>query len=196
MASPVRARPTVLPPDDAALIVRIQRGDERAFDELFRTYYGPLCGFALLHLGGVPAARVAAEDIVQDLFAQLWSRRTAWEVTTHVRAYLYTGVLNRARNHHRTAGRAIVELGEVDVGVDCPAPDRSDAVVTANELAIAIRSAVAALPERAREIFLLNRHAELSYREIAVRLGVSVKTVEFHMGRALICLRDSLAAWR
>ncbi len=56
--------------------------------------------------------------------------------------------------------------------------------MTTNELAIAIRSAVAALPERAREIFLLNRHAELSYREIAVRLGVSVKTVEFRMGCA------------
>src|SRR5262249_40937291 len=156
----------------------------------FREYYTPLASFAHVHVD----SRDLAEEIVQDVFLHLWTHRTEWQVTTHLRSYLYTATLNRVRSVHRTH--------RVREHRDRPfAQDRSDATggaarehsddsVRAREVAGAIRSAIAMLPDRTREIFLLNRDAGLRYREIAVKLGVTVKTVEFHMARALVSLRE------
>jgi RNA polymerase sigma-70 factor (ECF subfamily) len=63
------------------------------------------------------------------------------------------------------------------------------------ELERAVREAIASLPERAREVFQLSRDRGLKYAEIAVLLGISVKTVEKRMGQALAELRDRLAQW-
>jgi RNA polymerase sigma-70 factor (ECF subfamily) len=185
-------------PADASereLVDRVRAGDETAFEELFRTFYAPLASFAYAHSD----SREAAEEIVQELFLSIWARRTEWQVTTHLRSYLYVATLNRVRSFrrsqrvHRTARDALVRDGMVRGAHE--APERSDDAVAHHEAVTAIRAAIAGLPERTREVFLLNRDGGLSYREVAMRLGVTVKTVEFHMGRALASLRERLADW-
>jgi RNA polymerase sigma-70 factor (ECF subfamily) len=180
---------------ERALVERIRAGDSAAFEHLFRTYYAPLASFAHAHSD----SRDAAEEIVQDLFLSIWTRRAEWHVTTHLRSYLYVATLNRVRSFrrnqrvHRTARDALARDGLVRDAHE--APERSDDAVAHHEALAAIRAAVAELPERTREVFLLNRDGGLSYREVAIRLGVTVKTVEFHMGRALASLRERLADW-
>lgn len=178
------------------LVERIRAGDADAFEELFRSYYASLASFAFAHTD----SREVAEEIVQDLFLNIWKRRSEWEVTTHLRSYLYVATINRARSFrrnqrvHRAAGHVLAREGSG--GRERESPDHSDDTAVHHELLIAIRAAIAALPERTREVFLLNRDGGLSYREVAMRLGITVKTVEFHMGRALASLRERLADWR
>lgn len=178
------------------LVERIRAGDVHAFEELFRAYYSSLASFALAHTD----SREVAEEIVQDLFLSIWMRRAEWEVTTHLRSYLYVATINRARSFrrsqrvHRAADHVLAREG--GGGSERESPERSDDAAAHRELLIAIRAAIASLPERTREVFLLNRDGGLSYREVAIRLGVTVKTVEFHMGRALASLRERLSDWR
>src|ERR1041385_6504848 len=79
------------------VVARIRAGDRAAFEELFRSYYAPLASFAHAHLG----SREAAEEIVQDVFLYIWAHRSQWQVTVHLRSYLYTAVLNRVRSAYR-----------------------------------------------------------------------------------------------
>jgi RNA polymerase sigma-70 factor (ECF subfamily) len=186
------------PADDAperALVDRVRAGDEAAFEHLFRTYYAPLASFAYAHSD----SREIAEEIVQELFLSIWTRRAEWRVTTHLRSYLYIATLNRVRSFrrsqrvHRTVHQLLTHEGSVRGAHE--APERSDDAIAHHEALAAIRAAIVELPERTREVFLLNRDAGLSYREVAMRLGITVKTVEFHMGRALASLREQLAEW-
>ncbi len=180
---------------ERALVERIRADDVDAFEELFRTYYAPLAGFAYSHSD----SREVAEEIVQDLFLAIWERRAEWRVTTHLRSYMYVATLNRVRSFHRSqrVHRAAHDVLARDGRARDAhqAPERSDDALACHETIAAIRAAVAELPERTREVFLLNRDGGLSYREVAMRLGITVKTVEFHMGRALASLREQLADW-
>ncbi len=196
-----RTEPLELNPESArsatehALVERIRADDVDAFEELFRAYYAPLTSFAYAHSD----SREVAEEIVQELFLAIWERRAEWQVTTHLRSYLYVATLNRVRSFrrsqrvHRAAHDVLARDGRARNAHE--APERSDDAIAHHETASAIRTAIAELPARTREVFLLNRDAGLSYREVAMRLGVTVKTVEFHMGRALASLRERLADW-
>lgn len=194
---PVQRSPA--PASDAperAQVERIRAGDATAFEALFRTYYAALASFAFAHTD----SREVAEEIVQDLFLSIWTRRAEWEVTTHLRSYLYVATLNRVRSFRRSqrahhAANFVLAM-ERNGGGEREAPERTDDALAHQEALTAIRAAIAALPERTREVFLLNRDGGLSYREVAVRLGITVKTVEFHMGRALASLRERLAEWQ
>lgn len=191
-----RSPASALDLSERELVERIRAGDVNAFEELFRSYYASLASFAFAHT----ESREVAEEIVQDLFLNIWMRHAEWEVTTRLRSYLYVATINRARSFrrnqrvHRTANHLLAREG--GDGSERESTERSDDAVAHRELLIAIRTAIAALPERTREVFLLNRDGGLSYREVAMRLGVTVKTVEFHMGRALASLRERLADWR
>jgi RNA polymerase sigma-70 factor (ECF subfamily) len=165
--------------DDAALLARIRGGDERAFDTLFRRYYESLVGFA----GSVLKDQEAAEDIVQDVMLELWRRRESLDIPESCRSYLFRAVRNRALNDIRHA--TVAKKAEPTVAAELPEPPHADAPISESELAGAIERAVSALAEPLRDCFNLNRRDGLTYAEIAVTLGISVKTVEARMGRAL-----------
>jgi RNA polymerase sigma-70 factor (ECF subfamily) len=175
--------------DDNALIARIRQGDERAFDELFRSAYAQLVGAANVVLRD-PAV---AEEIVQDVMLELWRRRETLVVEDSLRAYLYRATRNRALNHVRHL--AVQRRGEPQLRGESAAPPRADARLTAGEIQVALRDAIHDLPDRCREIFEMSRVQGLKYAEIAEILGISVKTVEAQMGKALRILRERLAAW-
>src|SRR6185436_4165874 len=76
------------------VVARVRTGDVRAFESLFRAYYGPLCSFAHRYTG----ERALAEELVQDLFAELWAKRGTWDVRGNARSYLFAAARNRALN--------------------------------------------------------------------------------------------------
>lgn len=178
------------------LLERLRAGDGAAFEALFRTYYNPLCHFAE---GYVHSAHVA-EELVEDVFCWIWERRAEWRVEHGVKAYLYGAVRNRALKHvarSRFAEQIQEAADQEERALAMGQPPRpSDARVSDGELAQAVERAVAALPARCRQAYVLHRQHELSYAEIAGIMGTSVKTVENHLARALKALRMSLAAWR
>lgn len=182
--------PTYTPTlDERALLERIRRGDEAAFETVFRAHYPPLVGLA----EGMLRSRAVAEEVVQDVMLELWRRREALPVEESLRGYLFRATRNRALNHLRHS--RVERRGEPHVageGVDRPA---APAVLVEEEIDIALRAAVSDLPDRCREIFELSRVHGLRYAEIAGALGISVKTVEAQMGKALRILRERLAPW-
>jgi RNA polymerase sigma-70 factor (ECF subfamily) len=137
--------------------------------------------------------RAVAEELVQEVLLNLWRRREALAPAEALGPYLVRATRNRALNHLRhlhVERRDAVHAAGATV---TPAAGPGRAV--AGELARALEEAVAALPPRCREVFVLSRARGLSYGEIAEALGISVKTVEAQMGRALRSLRERLAPW-
>jgi RNA polymerase sigma-70 factor (ECF subfamily) len=175
--------------DDRELLARIRRGDKRAFDALFREYYGPLVGLAESLL----RRRAEAEEVVQDVMLELWRRRETLAIDESWRAYLFRAVRNRALNELRH--ERVAELAAPFVRGESSVSPTAHAQVVAEELDDAIVRSVAGLPEPVREVFELSRKNGLKYAEIANVLGISVKTVEARMGRALKELRERLAPW-
>jgi RNA polymerase sigma-70 factor (ECF subfamily) len=181
---------TVAPADEARLIALLRSGDGRAFERVYRSYVAALCELAYSYL----RSRDAAEDVVQDLFTWLWANRHEFRPEHGLRAYLFGAVRNRSLNALRdeaTASRASATLSHI---ADAPAA-AADAELMASDLEAAIHATVEAMPPRCREVFMLLRTQALTYAEVAVILGISPKTVEVHMGRALAILRARLGPW-
>jgi RNA polymerase sigma-70 factor, ECF subfamily len=151
-----------------------------AHEALFRTFAPSLSAFLARYVG----SQAVAEDLVQDLFLAIWADRERLRVAGSVRTYLFTAARNRALNYlkrERLAGRFRAEWMDT---ADPSAPGESDLLT-----ALAIQRALDALPPRRRRIFALRRIADLSHTQIATRLGISVKTVEVQMGRAIKSLK-------
>ena len=176
------------------LLKRARTGDEQAFETLFDAYVEPLCAFAYTYV----QSQDVAQEVVQDLFCRLWERRHSLELPRSVHAYLYTATRNRAINYlrDRRVESAFLERAQVDsargAGTVAPRPDEE---IQAGELAAALDRAVSEMPLRCREVFTLIRDQHLTYAETAALLGISTKTVEIHMGRALAFLRERLQRW-
>ena len=172
--------------DDAALVQGLRAGDGQAFAEIYRRY-----GFYLLELAYRKVnSREAAEEIVQDLFAALWHKRDAADIQK-LKEYLGTAVKYRVINLIKTR---LTHAGYVAYcrSVASGADHRTEHELAANDLARALGLGVAHLPGHTREIFQLSRVEHQTVPQIAVRLRLSPKAVEYHLTRALKLLRVSL----
>lgn len=191
---PVRAATSGIASNDAALVARVHTGDLDAFETLVRTWAKPLIEFASALL----RSRHEAEEVVQDLFVWIWEHRFEWEVRGTVGAYLYRSIRNRAVSrlrHHQVEDRFQERLAAAAPPAPSTTASPAEQDLAADELSVAIDAAIAALSDRCREVFLLNRQQGLSYAQIAETLQISVKTVEIHMTRALAALRQALGPW-
>ena len=164
------------------------------FDDLFRDAYPGLFRFAYRLVN----SRELAEEIVQEVFLELWRRRDVVDPCSVARAYLYTAtrhVAISALRRSRVEAKAMIR-DDVGVGTTHGAaePDIVE-MIEAVDLDAAIARAVETLPERCRLVFTLSRREQLSYAAIAAALGISVKTVEAQMARAFRILRTRLAPY-
>jgi RNA polymerase sigma-70 factor (ECF subfamily) len=175
--------------DERALMTALQAGDEGAYDAVFREWYPVLVRVA----GAILHEVDAAEEVAQDVMHELWRRAHVLDAGMTLRAYLLRSVRNRALNHVRHQRVRRETRGDVEALYQEPV--RADQPVVAGELAEAVRRAVAELPPRCRAVFELSRVDGLRYAEIAETLGISEKTVEAQMGKALRVLRERLAPW-
>lgn len=171
--------------EENELYEKIQQGDTKAFEKLFKMYYGYLCNFATK----IVEDDVAAEEIVQDFFVKFWERRSAISVESSLKNYLFRSVknlcLNQIKHNNIKLQHAQTVIAESE------ASDFNDHY-TEVDLAADIAKSIEELPEKRREIFRLSREEGLKYREIAEKLNISVKTVEAQMGLAIKYLRDKL----
>jgi RNA polymerase sigma-70 factor, ECF subfamily len=171
------------------IIEKIRSGDEKVFEEFFKTWYPKLCLFANQYVGSPDLSR----DIVQEVFIRIWDHREEFEVRYSLKAYLYQAVKNHSISYLRKT-KPVTDLSEI-IGVP------GDEYLPEEELLFRNKSfsdriwrEVEELPERKRTIFTLYRKHGLSYKEIATVLGIKRKTVENQMGRALHFLRERLHA--
>jgi len=175
--------------DDRDLLQRLTSGDDSAYDAVFRAWYAPLVRFVEAML----RQRDEAEEVAQEVMLELWQHRAQIDPERPVQAWLFRAARNRALNVIRHG--KVRDASAPTLSVMTPPPAPSDAGVSASEMQAAIHEALAVLPPRCREVFLLSRTQGLRNAEIAEQLGVSVKAVEGHMARALRGFRERLAPW-
>ena len=181
-----------MPAGDAELVRRIRAGDERALEAVFKAHYAGMASFVQRFVRSPDLA----EELVQDVFLKLWSKREQLAEIETFRTYLFRAARNTALNYLRRAKLERRWREEQGVDDDPPTTFAADEETVEQEVAVAVQAAINRLPPRCREIFLLSRDGGLTYAEIARSLEISVKTVETQMGRALKSLRSSLQQLR
>lgn len=174
--------------DDHTLIARIRDGDSVAFESLVRRYFEGLYRFAYQYLH----RREAAEEVLQETFWWVWEHRAQLAVRESVQSYLYRAVRNRITDvvRHARVENAYAEQVGAEGGIATTADPMEQ--YEAQEFADALELAVARLPVRTREAYVLYHQQGLRYAEVAEVMQISVKGVEFHLGKALRSLRREL----
>lgn len=155
---------------------------ESHFRRYYNDLYMPLCMYALRLLEDTDAA----DDAVQDAFTAAWRLLADSDEPAQFKAYMYRAVRNQALMQMRRSSR-MEELTDEDMEVE---PE----VIDTSERDAAVWNAVKALPEKCRQVFLLSKRDGLTYSEIAEEMGISVKTVENQISKALRTLRKDLEA--
>lgn len=175
---------------DREAAARIRAGDGRAFEAMFKAHYDALCRSVVTYVG----SRDVAEDVVQGVFVRIWEGRSRWEVQGSLRHYLFAAVRRRAVSHfrHCAVRRRAASVLALEVAAPSRAPAETE--LEAEELRRRFERALATLPPRSREAFVLSRAEGMSYAEVALRMGISPKTVGVHIGRSLAVLRKAMSA--
>jgi len=173
-------------PSDSPTLV-----DEQVFERVFKTYFRPLHAYAQALLRDTDAA----EEQVQTVFLKLWEKRAQITINTSLKSYLYKSLyyeclnfLNHEKVKMKHRERKQREMEKDRLSYTVPGGEGDE-----RELRSRLEQALNLLPEKCRMVFQLSRYESLKYGEIAQRLGISVKTVEAHMGKALKTLRVELA---
>lgn len=162
--------------------------DDNAFEQMFKTHFKPLHAYAKVMLQDEDDA----EEIVQNMFLKFWEKRELLNVQTSLKAYLYKCIYHDSLNFLK---HQQIKTKYRDFAIHTMDSEHlpASSKVEMTELEVSLNLALNELPEQCRTIFQMSRFEELKYREIADRLGLSVKTIENQMSKALKILRLELA---
>lgn len=170
--------------DEHSLILRLIDGDEDAFCELYASYKNRLIYFAMRFL----KSREYAEDVFQDAFTIIWQGRRFINPDASFSSYLHTIVRNRILNQLRDLDNQ-EKLKEQILARAVDYTEDTKQQIMADDLRYLIACAMKQLTARQREIFKMSREEQMSHREIADVLGISVNTVQEHISTSLRILR-------
>ncbi len=175
---------------DQDLIHLLRKGDRAAYEKVFKNFHKPLHVYAFL----IVKDEAMAADIVQEVFYRVWLKREKLFIRSTLKAYLYACVYHESllqlkKQKRQTSHESIIGSREENT----ISTEDAAMKLTHAQLEESLREALNQLPEKCRTIFQLNRFEKLKYREVAAALGLSVKTVESQMGKALKLLRSSLS---
>jgi RNA polymerase sigma-70 factor, ECF subfamily len=170
-----------------AIIGLLAKKDEAAFEQVFKANFKALHAYAFTILRD----EAQAEETVQQVFFKLWDRADTLSISGSVTAYLYRAVHNESLNYIKHQKVRTEHRLHVAYSMKNQADHASKKVLT-SELEKKLHEAMQELPEQCRTIFQMSRFEEMKYRDIADQLGISIKTVENQMGKALRILRMKL----
>jgi len=172
------------------ILTRLKANDQDALKVLFDTYYLPVCH----SIHRIIREKQTVEDLAQEVFIKVWQKRQQINVTSSLKAYLQRMGVNEAISHLRKLkNKEKEEITEFNMQ-GMVSPTAEDTYLD-NELENKIKAAINTLPPKCRMVFQLSRYEELSYKEIAEKMEISVKTVENQMGKALRVLRAQMKGY-
>jgi len=177
---------------DVLLLTKIRNGDMSAYKEVFDKYYAPLCMYAsyIVHDWN------DAEEVVQELFYVIWKNRSSLPLLHSLRGYLYGAVRNQSIQyveHNNVVNRYCASEKRKRQDEDGSAdPQRQ---LELSELESLVKKTLKKLPDRCRQIFVMQRDENKKYKEIAAALQISVKTVEADISKTLKILREEIETY-
>ena len=169
------------------LLGKLKNDDQSAFTIIFTKYYSDLVRFSF----GFTRNSDSSEEIVQEVFLKLWENRSTLDIHTSLKSYLLKNVQNRSIDSLR---HATITNKYAAVVLDHPLLSQNDTedYILFSELEASFNQAMENMPALYAEVFRLSRIEALNYHEIASKLGVSVRTVEVRISKALSLLRAEL----
>ena len=156
----------------------------KEYQEVFDQFYDNIRGYIYFKCGD----QDLAEDLAQDTFIKLWENRSKIDRST-VKSYLYTIAGNLTINYLK---RQQLKYKFVNQSEQRTEKSNPEFILEMKEYEAKLQGVIETLPEGSREVFLMNRLEDIKYKDIAERLGISVKAVEKRMSKALKIIRDSL----
>ena len=173
-------------------IQKLKEGNIIVFKEVFNQNFAFLCNYS----ENIVKNKNTAEDIVEEFFIRFWEKRASIRINTNLKSYMLRSVHNQSIDYLRKKAAGIEarieEYTDLSMLKLITTFHSASEAIELNELNNKIDVAINQLPEACRRIFTMNRFEDLTYKEIASRLNVSVNTVEMQMSRALKKLRVSL----
>lgn len=170
---------------DAEIIAKLSSDDENAMVMLYKSHWKELYISAFKILKD----KEICEDIIQELFINIWNNRTQLNINTSLRAYLSASVRYEVYRRIKTMKQFEPIIGDAaEIASDILSSRRAEY----KELELQIAQTINCLPEKCREVFLLSRYEHLSHKEISAKLSISTNTVRNHLARALQQLRLSV----
>lgn len=167
------------------LIAELQKGEEKAFDFIFKKYYKALCAQAVTYVKDLDLA----QSLVQECFIKLWEKREKALQIEKLSTYLVFMVRNRCIDYIRKTKKIDHLQSMTDMA---EAESNSETAILSHEFEERLILALATMPERTRIAFEYSRFEGLTYKEIAQRMNITGKAVEALISRALILLRREL----
>lgn len=175
--------------NDLILIKGLNQGNRIIYDYLFHLYYSGL----VTYVRSIIKNNQDAEDIVQDFFVSIWINREKINISKSIKSYFFTSVRNRSIDYIRKQKTKPEQTPVLPEHLS--EPDISHNYLIESELRDMIDAAISKLPTVCREIFLLNRFEGIKPSEIAEKKGISVRTVEAHIGKALKIMKCELGKY-
>jgi RNA polymerase sigma-70 factor, ECF subfamily len=166
----------------------LRHGDERAFRQLFDAHYAFLLGVAFKYVGD----KSVSEDLVQEIFVDLWCDRAKNVINTSARGYLRRATINRSLNHLKLHRRLIFNEPEAWTDLVDDEQQATESREYVDSMEQRMSHIIENLPERCRIVFELSRYERMSHREISEKLGISPKTIENQITKAMNTLRAAM----
>jgi RNA polymerase sigma-70 factor (ECF subfamily) len=172
---------------------RLKGGDQDALRPIFNRHYPLLLG----DIYRILADEDLCKDVAQEVFVELWQKRETLEIHTSLRAYLRKAAVNRALNHLK-AGKNLIFGSEEEAVNETADPDHADMLDPdpRENMEQYLSAALDALPEKCRLVFSLSRFENMTHKEIAAELNISVKTIENQITKAMKILRTIMIRHR
>jgi len=173
--------------NDKQLIELLKLGDQRVMTKLYNLYWKPL----FISSYNLLKDKEVCEDIIQEVFMDLWNNRERLEIKISLKSYLYACTRYQVFSHFRKnkAGIKVELFDGLTQRFHNATPETE---IMHKELITQINSIVETLPEKCRKVYKLSREEHLSHKEISSNLNISTKTVENHITKALKVLKTSL----
>uniref|UniRef100_UPI003217C801 RNA polymerase sigma-70 factor n=1 Tax=uncultured Draconibacterium sp. TaxID=1573823 RepID=UPI003217C801 len=175
-------------------IKKLLSGDEEAWIDLFKEHYVSLCAYSRRYVG----RKDIAEEIVSETFFKIWENKKTIDISTSLKSYLFQAVANNSLYHLRKLKREekladyFSETENINIGFTETAENITEQSLLMQELNTRIEDAINQLPPQQQTAFRLKRFEGKKNKEIALEMGIAVKTVEMHLSKAMTSMRENL----
>lgn len=168
--------------DEQEIIIGIKKGNPAAYRQLFLKYYPTIYRFLLR----LTHDEETAKDIAQEIFMKIWINRSCLDPKLSVKNLIFVMAKNAAFNYLKSKGRLAVNIEDKDFADN----KTCEANLEYSELKSSLDQRIDAMPEQRKRIFTMSRYQQMSNKEIADKLGLSVRTIEKHLELALRDIKD------
>ncbi len=173
---------------DNDLVFLLKQGDKVAFNIIYKRYKKDLRAAAFNRLHSADDAK----DVVQEVFLNLFARCDKLQITQSLEAYLYTAIKYKSLNHIRSDHIRKKHIKRLQAPSSYSTETSPSTILHLKELNQQMKYLIASLPKKCRQVYLLSRKEDCSYKDIANELSISVSTVEKHIMKALRIIRAGL----